>query len=65
VLLKHSGEIVSKEVLIDSIWKGQVVSEGNLARQIKNLREKLGPDGIADFGPPRGRSELESIEVKS
>jgi Tol biopolymer transport system component/DNA-binding winged helix-turn-helix (wHTH) protein len=45
VLLEHPGQIVSKEILVVSIWKGQVVSEGNLSRQIKNLRQKLGPEG--------------------
>lgn len=45
LLLENSGQIVSKKTFIDSIWKGEFVSEGNLSQQIKNLRDKLEPEG--------------------
>ncbi len=45
VLLDHPGQIVPKKLLVNSIWDGRAVSEGNLPRQIKNLRQKLSPEG--------------------
>ena len=64
VLLEHPGEIVFKDVMVKYIWKGLGVSEGNLARQIKNLRQKLEPEGdslIQNF--PRQGYSIESVTV--
>src|ERR1022692_2463298 len=64
VLLEHPGEIVFKDVMVKYIWKGLGVSEGNLARQVKNLRQKLEPEGdslIRNF--PRQGYSIKSVTV--
>ncbi|HLK66558.1 MAG TPA: winged helix-turn-helix domain-containing protein [Bryobacteraceae bacterium] len=64
VLLEHPGEIVAKDVMVNQIWRGLAVSEGNLARQVKNLRQKLEPEGdllIRNF--PRQGYSIESVTV--
>jgi DNA-binding winged helix-turn-helix (wHTH) protein len=42
VLLRHRGEIVSKDDLIHAAWPGQAVEESNLSVQIAQLRAQLG-----------------------
>jgi len=46
-LVERPGELVSKDVLIEAAWSGQVVEENNLTVQIAALRRVLGiaPDG--------------------
>ncbi|PYU83689.1 MAG: hypothetical protein DMG51_11755 [Acidobacteria bacterium] len=47
VLVERAGHIVEKEELLDKVWPGVFIEEGNLARHIFNLRQVLGdtPDG--------------------
>ncbi len=47
VLVEKAGHIVEKEELLEKVWPGVFVEEGNLARHIFNLRQVLGdrPDG--------------------
>ena len=42
VLVERAGHIVAKEELLDKVWPGVFVEEGNLARRIFNLRQVLG-----------------------
>lgn len=42
VLAASSGEVVSKERLLDAAWPGQAVEESNLSVQIAALRKALG-----------------------
>jgi TolB-like protein/DNA-binding winged helix-turn-helix (wHTH) protein/cytochrome c-type biogenesis protein CcmH/NrfG len=42
VLVERAGHIVSKEELLEKVWPGVFVEEGNLARRIFNLRQVLG-----------------------
>ena len=46
-LLAAQGKAVSKSELMDRVWPGQIVEEGNLTVQIATLRKALGerPDG--------------------
>ncbi|TIV63414.1 MAG: transcriptional regulator [Mesorhizobium sp.] len=46
-LLKAEGGVVSRQELMDSVWPGMAVEEGNLSVQIAALRKLLGvdPDG--------------------
>jgi DNA-binding winged helix-turn-helix (wHTH) protein len=44
VLLEADGALVTKEELLDRVWPGIVVSEGNLKTQISALRKALGGD---------------------
>jgi DNA-binding winged helix-turn-helix (wHTH) protein/dipeptidyl aminopeptidase/acylaminoacyl peptidase len=42
VLVKHQGELVSKEALLETVWAGRFVEDGNLNRTISTLRKNLG-----------------------
>ncbi len=44
VLLEAKGQPVTKAVLLDRVWPGSVVEEGNLTVQIANLRRQMGSD---------------------
>lgn len=46
-LLSRPGEVLTKAELMDAVWGGTAVEEGNLTVQIANLRKALGtaPDG--------------------
>lgn len=54
VLVQRSGHIVGKEELLEKVWPGVFIEEGNLARHIFNLRQAFG-DG------PDGRKYIETI----
>ena len=41
-LLRHAGEIVSKDELLDAGWPGRVVTENSLAKAVSRLRRALG-----------------------
>src|SRR4051812_48070994 len=53
VLLERPGELVGKNELLDRVWRGVVVEEGNIAVQVNALRKMLGGDLIATV-PGRG-----------
>jgi DNA-binding winged helix-turn-helix (wHTH) protein/serine/threonine protein kinase len=42
-LLRHAGEVVTKEDLLDTVWAGRVTVEKVLANAIAKLRRALGP----------------------
>ena len=42
VLVERAGHIVEKEELLERVWPGVFIEEGNLARHIFNLRQVLG-----------------------
>ncbi|MGX1349543.1 putative ATPase/DNA-binding winged helix-turn-helix (wHTH) protein [Bradyrhizobium elkanii] len=44
VLVQASGELVSKDQLIETVWSGVVVEENNLQAQMSAIRRALGPD---------------------
>ena len=41
-LLERSGEVVSKDEILEAVWPGQFVEEANLSVQISALRKALG-----------------------
>ncbi|NBB87751.1 MAG: hypothetical protein GVY12_16200 [Bacteroidetes bacterium] len=43
-LARRPGEVVTKEVFMDEVWEGTVVSDDVLARSISELRKALGDD---------------------
>src|SRR5580700_3241306 len=45
LLAERSGEIVSKDAIMERVWPGQAVEESNLTVQISALRRVLGKDG--------------------
>jgi len=46
-LLRHAGEVVTKDELLESAWPGRLVAENSLAKAISRLRHSLGEDGNA------------------
>jgi non-specific serine/threonine protein kinase len=46
-LLRHAGEVVTKDELLEAGWPGRVVSENSLAKTVSRLRQALGADGEA------------------
>jgi DNA-binding winged helix-turn-helix (wHTH) protein/tetratricopeptide (TPR) repeat protein len=42
MLVEHAGQTVSKETLLEQVWKGAVVEENNLTQSISTLRKALG-----------------------
>jgi len=54
VLVERAGHIVEKEELLEKVWPGVFVEEGNLARHIFNLRQVLGDS-------PDGRKYIETV----
>ena len=45
-LVKHAGEVVSRESLQSSVWAGTYVGDANLTNSIAALRKALAPDAI-------------------
>jgi non-specific serine/threonine protein kinase len=43
-LLRHAGEVVTKDELLEAGWPGRVVSENSLAKAVSRLRQALGAD---------------------
>src|SRR5258707_1522742 len=48
-LLDHSGELVTKEALLDALWPGANVTDNALAQAVSELRQALGDEA----GDPR------------
>jgi DNA-binding winged helix-turn-helix (wHTH) protein/TolB-like protein len=46
-LAERSGELVTKQQLLDRVWRGLVVEENNLQVQVAALRKLLGAEAIA------------------
>jgi DNA-binding winged helix-turn-helix (wHTH) protein/tetratricopeptide (TPR) repeat protein len=46
-LAERSGQVVSKDELLSSVWRGRVVEEANLHVQVSLLRKAIGADAIA------------------
>ncbi len=57
VLVERAGHILEKEELLEKVWPGVFVEEGNLARRIFNLRQVLGD-------PEDGRKYIETIPTR-
>jgi len=53
VLVERPGELVGKNELLERVWPGLVVEEGNIAVQVNALRKVLGGDLIGTV-PGRG-----------
>jgi TolB-like protein/DNA-binding winged helix-turn-helix (wHTH) protein/Flp pilus assembly protein TadD len=65
VLVENAGHIVEKEELLQKVWPGVFVEEGNLATRVFNLRQALGdaPDGrpYIETIPRRGYRFVASV----
>ena len=45
LLVTHNGHALSKQEMLSAIWSDAVVEEGNLAKQISQLRKVIGSNG--------------------
>jgi TolB-like protein/DNA-binding winged helix-turn-helix (wHTH) protein/Tfp pilus assembly protein PilF len=54
VLVEQAGHIVQKDELMERVWPGVFIEEGNLSRRVFNLRQVLGDS-------PDGRKYIETI----
>jgi len=45
LLVENCGRLVSKEEIVETIWRGRVISDAALSSRIKSLRQALGDDG--------------------
>src|SRR5918993_2943097 len=44
LLLEHAGEVVSRQALIETVWKDAFVTDTSLAEAVSVLRQTLGDD---------------------
>ncbi len=42
MLAEHPGQLMTRQALMDRVWRGRVVEDGNLSVQINTLRQLLG-----------------------
>ncbi|HEV7472827.1 MAG TPA: winged helix-turn-helix domain-containing protein [Pyrinomonadaceae bacterium] len=67
VLVRMSGHVVEKDVLMNEIWPAEDVEEGNLAQHVFMLRKALGENGSGrkyiETVPRRGYRFLEAVRV--
>ncbi len=61
VLAERPGELVGKNELLDRVWPGLVVEEGNIPVQVNALRKVLGADRISTV-PGRGYRFMVNVE---
>ena len=55
-LLRHAGRIVSRDELLDAVWRGVLVTEDSVTQCIAEVRRALGPEaeGMLRTVPRRG-----------
>ena len=67
-LLQKQGEVVSRAVLFDTVWKNQVVSDDTLTRCISDLRSQLGgissQSSLIETVPKRGYRWLAKVQLQ-
>ncbi|MBV9957440.1 MAG: PD40 domain-containing protein [Acidobacteria bacterium] len=57
-LVEHRGRLISKDKLIEEVWKGRAVTDGSLGKCIEELREALGPEARQFVRNVRGRGYI-------
>jgi predicted ATPase/DNA-binding winged helix-turn-helix (wHTH) protein len=62
-LIERRDRLVTKSELLDVVWPGLVVEEGNLQVQVSTLRKLLGPETIATIVGHGYRFTFEPTEV--
>ena len=64
-LLRHAGEVVTKDELLDAVWPGVTVVEGSLATAVSKLRKALGGDeqGMIVTIPRIGYRLIAAVEL--
>ena len=57
-LVENRGHLISKDKLIEEVWKGRAVTDGSLVKCIEEVREALGPDAARYVRNVRGRGYI-------
>jgi TolB-like protein/DNA-binding winged helix-turn-helix (wHTH) protein/Flp pilus assembly protein TadD len=57
-LVEDRGHLISKDKLIEEVWKGRAVTDGSLGKCIEELREALGPEAKQFIRNVRGRGYI-------
>jgi len=65
VLAASPGQLVSRQHLLETAWKGRVVEDGNLSVQINALRQVLGGEAIATVPGYGYRLTLPTISAEA
>lgn len=64
LLASRPGQLVTKDELLDEVWRGLVVEENNIAAQILALRKALGNEMIATV-PGRGYRFMAAVVAET
>ena len=65
LLIKRNGEIVSRDELLEKVWKETFVEEGNINYTISQLRKILGEKNLIQTIPKHGYRFIGKIEIVS
>ena len=57
-LVRHRGELVTKQSLLDAVWPRRIVSEGVVAKSVREIREALGDENRAVVRTVPGRGYI-------
>jgi TolB-like protein/DNA-binding winged helix-turn-helix (wHTH) protein/Tfp pilus assembly protein PilF len=57
-LVEHRSRLISKDKLIEEIWRGRAVTDSSLGKCIEELREALGPEAREYIRNVRGRGYI-------
>lgn len=61
-LAENPGRLISKDKLIEEVWKGRAVTDGSLGKCIEELRDALGPRAKKFIRTVRGRGYVLDVE---
>jgi DNA-binding winged helix-turn-helix (wHTH) protein/cytochrome c-type biogenesis protein CcmH/NrfG len=67
LLVERGGEIVSREELLEKVWKETFVEEGNINYTVSRLRKILGEKNLIQTVPKRGYrfvGKIESVSIE-
>jgi len=66
-LVEHAGHVVSREAIIEQVWKGRFVSDATVSSCIKSVRKALGDSGQSQtyVRTIRGRGFQFAVPVES
>ena len=67
LLIENRDRLVSKDEIVEAVWRGRIVSEAAISSRIKSLRQALGDDGSAQSiirtSPKLGFRFVAEVEV--
>jgi TolB-like protein/cytochrome c-type biogenesis protein CcmH/NrfG len=49
LLIENRDRLVSKDEIVEKVWKGRIVSDAAIASRIKSARQAVGDDGVAQL----------------